>query len=208
MLWIVAKYKVRLIMKKDKTKNKKTIIIIIVAIMIIITTLIVINIIQYFESKDDITYSSINEIIEKKYDGAIYIQEGNYYYIIYKGENANVEQLVLSLDEENFIIFNQWHEITKDSRKNFELINDYYFMGALNEVKHNDKYILLIERWLIKYPARVYDNFGDWEMTTIYGTEYYFKVLDSSEINIDYRIYAETEDGELNLFGMNELVLE
>lgn len=199
--------------KKEGLVSKKRIkiyVLIMILFVFVFVVLVFVDMIQYYSEKDNKAYNSIEEILETKYGNykdKTYIEMDNYYYIILKDEVINIEELVWSYEEGKYVFVNRWNENTKDAKEDYVYLDFDDIFGKIYITKHEENYIILIDRALVKQPIRIFDNYGEWEKISIYGVEYYFHILDVSEISNDYKVYAKTENGNEFLLGAEKLKL-
>lgn len=187
-------------MKKEKvqllgTTKRKIIALVLVGFVLLVG----VKVIKYYSIRDTRTYHSVQEIIDRKYKkkDVEYISIDDYYYLIIKDEYVNDRELVFRSND-SFVFVNNLNKETKDYWFKAHSISDEdrnYYM-SMSIYIHRDKHVVLLS--LIRdregEQARIYDNYGERDRTTILGDDYCYFVLDKEELNEEYEMYISYGD--------------
>jgi len=194
---------------EKKPKKKKIIILVLIFIILPLLMSICSSAIREKAelARDTNVYASPEKIIAKyKYDGARYICDAEYGYILYRGEKYSTEELILEREPGEYIIFNEWMELRRNAKEYYEYPIVPDFPSSVTTLLYDNKYIILIERWQTAPECKVYDMYGEWEGVAVGESEYYFNVLDSSEMTEEYEIYVEVHGESALLIDKNGML--
>ena len=138
-------------------------------------------------------YNTIDELINAEYeeDEILYLVEGNYYYIIRNLGTSDYEELVYKNDDNKFTFCDGSGEDAKDFNKYFDIIDLAGFNAYLTITVHNDECIIMINRHNMRWARSnvlVYDNYGELNPNKTFNDICYFKVMDSLQLNEEYKI--------------------
>lgn len=157
-------------------------------------------------------YDTLDEIIEAHYpnSNSAIMNSDNYYYIITEKEDIVQDRLIFKNPEQKYLIFNNWHDETRNANSYFQYIRlDYNtFRSYVNVDVHDEKYIISIERYYIndkKSEENIYDNYGQWQKLEFFGRAFYFNVLEAGLVNEDYEITLKTNDRTISLIPYENL---
>lgn len=179
--------------------------IILVAIIMLLYYLIILN---------NKYYDSLQDIADEYYPGenAIYLQEGNYSYIIVDSENIASDDFIFKADEGQYIPFKNlfWESFNKKSYFQYKDIISEDFYSFIHVEVHEGYCILLLERYFVndkKVDVKMYDNFEQLQPIKTYRREYYFKILEMDSIDENYEIRVDIGDNSYYIVGIKEFDL-
>ncbi len=197
-----------MIILKDSYNNKrKSRVKLLFCIVIFIVVMIILK--YYIMGRE--YYNSLQEIADSYYpsETVIYLQEGNYCYIIVDNEDISREKFVYETDDGKYIVFKNLILERFNRRRYFQnrdIVSENFYMYVHVEI-HDGYCILLLERYFVndeKVEVVVYDNFEQLQPIKTYSREYYFKILTMDSLDENYEIRVDIGENTYYIVGIKE----
>lgn len=193
----------------NRRMSKIRLIVFIISILIFIAAAIML---KYYINIEKKYYNSLQEIAASYYpdENAVYLEKGNYCYIIVDSESIAREEFVFKTTEEKYIVFKNLISESFNRKRYFQYkdIVAENFYSFVHVELHGDYCIILLERYFVndnKVDVIVYDSFEQIQPIETYSREYYFKVLEMSSIDEHYELRVDIGDDTFILINSEEI---